>query len=260
MEAPIGHSLFAGKAERYRKHRIDYPGPVMAAAFAAITARPEDVAADLGSGTGMLTRWLLERGQTVFAVEPEPSMRQAAEQALGGRHGDRFVSVAGTAERTTLPDASTDLVTAGNAFHYFDPTLSRREVDRILRPGGRVLLVWHDLASAPNAFMKAYSAFLERFAPPALRMVHDAARGSGSMEAFVGQSPFHDEDAGDHAFPLTWQGLEGRFLSTSLAPSDADPRHPQILAALRALFDEHEQDAAIQFQLRWRFRCARWRA
>jgi SAM-dependent methyltransferase/predicted nucleotidyltransferase len=254
----LAHGLFAGKADAYRRHRTDYPAPVVAAALHAVAARTADVVADLGSGTGLLTRWLVERGHTVFAIEPEASMRRVAEEALREQHGDRFVSIAGTAERTTLPDASVHLVTAGNAFHYFDPALSRREVDRILRPGGSVLLVWHDLASAPNAFMRGYSAFLETSAPPALRTFHDNARSTESIGAFFGKLPLHDEDAGDHTFPLTWEALLGRFLSTSLAPSAVDPRRPQILAKLRDLFEHHQEGSTIQFQLRWRFRWARW--
>jgi SAM-dependent methyltransferase len=260
VKPAVGQSPFAGKAERYQKHRIDYPASVMAAALDAVTSSPDDVAADLGSGTGLLTRWLLDRGHTVFAVEPEPGMRRAAEEALRGQHDDRFVSVAGTAERTTVPDASVDLVTAGNAFHYFDGSLSRVEVARILRPGGHVLLVWHDVASAPNPFMIAYSVFLERFAPPALKTVHDPARSSASMEAFLGHLPFHDVDAGDHTYPLPWEALEGRFLSTSLAPFETDPRRPLVPAELRALFEHHQESGTIPFQLRWRFRWAKWRA
>ena len=110
-----------------------------------------DAVADVGSGSGLLTKKFLDRGYEVFGVEPNEAMRLAAETRLGAEAG--FLSVDGTAEHTTLPAASVALVTAGQAFHWFDAERAKQEFCRILKPGGACLLVWNArvLDSSPFA-------------------------------------------------------------------------------------------------------------
>jgi len=91
-------SLFLGKATEYARYRVDYPESVISAALQSVGIVRDDVIADLGSGTGMLSRWFLERGNRVFGVEPDDGMRQVAEKSLR-KFGASYVSVNGTAER-----------------------------------------------------------------------------------------------------------------------------------------------------------------
>jgi ubiquinone/menaquinone biosynthesis C-methylase UbiE len=121
---------------------------------------PGSVVADLGSGTGISTEPFLRLGCTVHAVEPNDAMRAAAEELLSGHPELR--SVAGTAEATTLPGRSVDLVAAGQAFHWFRPDFARAEIARILRPGGRVALFWNRRRE-DTAFGEAYEALLRRY-------------------------------------------------------------------------------------------------
>ena len=97
--------------------------------------------ADIGSGTGILSRAMVEHGWTVYGVEPNDDMRREAEKVLKGFH--RFHSVPGTAEHTLLPGASVDLVTAAQAFHWFDAAAFKRECRRILAAEGRIALIWN---------------------------------------------------------------------------------------------------------------------
>ena len=103
--------------------------------------RPSSVIADFGSGTGLLAQLFLDFGVEVYGVEPNASMRAAAEQLLA--RFPRFHSVQGTAETSGLPDQSCDIVTSGQSFHWFDPVRTRQECRRILRPAGWVVLVWN---------------------------------------------------------------------------------------------------------------------
>src|SRR6266545_224198 len=208
-----GPSLFPRQATDYARFRIDYPESVVDAALQSVGVVRGDVVADLGSGTGLLSRWFLERGTRVFGVEPDPGMRHVAERTLG-RFGDSFTSIDGTAERTSLSASSVTVVAAGNAFHYFDPRAARMEVERILQRGGRVLIVGHDSASTPNDFMQAYLAFVASAAPPETGVFHQPDRVSGAVESFFAGSRRQEEDMGDHTFHLPWDALRGRFLST----------------------------------------------
>jgi len=244
--------LFAGKAEQYARYRTDYPADVIAAALAAIQLQRSEVVADVGSGTGMLARWILDRGNGVVCVEPDEGMRAVAARrfALEGR---QFISLAGTAEATTLPDSSIDVIVAGNAFHYFDPVRARAEAERILRRRGRVLIVGHADAPAPCAFMQAYGQFLRSIAGAELATFHQPDRYASSLRAFFGTASVTEADVVQSSHPMSWDALSGRFRSTSLMPRDGDPRQSEVLAALKQLFDGCAVAGSVEFQLGWRY-------
>src|SRR5207245_10163082 len=103
----------------------------------------ESVVADVASGTGIFTRMLLDNNCRVFGVEPNAEMRRAAEEFLAEH--SHFKSLNGTAESTTLPDHSVDIITAAQAAHWFDPGKARQEIVRILKPGGWAVLPWDDV-------------------------------------------------------------------------------------------------------------------
>ena len=244
--------LFAGKAEQYARYRTDYPAEVIDAALAAIQLQRADVVADVGSGTGMLARWILDRGNGVVCVEPDDGMREVAARrfALEAR---QFMSVAGTAEATTLPDSSIDVIVAGNAFHYFDPVRARAEAGRILRRRGRVLIVGHADALTPCAFMQAYGRFLRSIAGAELSTFHQPDRYASSLRAFFGSAAVTEADVVQSSHPMSWDALSGRFRSTSLMPHDGDPRRSQVLAGLKDLFDAFAVAGTVEFQLGWRY-------
>ncbi len=124
---------FTHRVEDYIRARPSYPAAALDVLAEACGLGPDSAVADIGAGTGIFTELLLAHAGTVYAVEPNDAMRAAAETHLAHRPG--FVSVAGTAEATGLAAGSVDLVTAAQAFHWFDPDRTRAEWQRILRPG-----------------------------------------------------------------------------------------------------------------------------
>ena len=124
---------FSNRVENYVKYRPGYPQGVLTLLQDKCGMTGASAIADVGSGTGILTELLLQNGNRVFAVEPNRDMRAAAELLLG-KHPN-FTSIDGTAEATTLPDQSVEVITAGQAFHWFDREPTRREFVRILKPG-----------------------------------------------------------------------------------------------------------------------------
>jgi SAM-dependent methyltransferase len=244
--------LFAGKAERYVRYRADYPREMIEAALAAVQLAKSDVVADMGSGTGMLARWILERGNRVLGVEPDAGMRAFAERRFA-REARDFIGVQGVAEATNLPEFSIDVIVVGNAFHYFDPDRARAEAMRILRRPGRVLIVGHANAYEPNPFMQAYSRFLEGIADRETWTFHQPDRFESSLRAFFGDDSFGKVDALQTSHALSWDALSGRFQSTSLMPPEGDDRRPQVLAELQDVFEKFAADGTVEFQLRWRY-------
>ena len=109
---------FSGKAEMYAKYRPSYPRSILKILEEEIAFNKDQIVADIGSGTGLLSKVFLENGNKVYGIEPNDEMRAFGEKFLS--EWKNFISVKGTAEHTGLKDHSVDLVTAGQALHWFD--------------------------------------------------------------------------------------------------------------------------------------------
>jgi ubiquinone/menaquinone biosynthesis C-methylase UbiE len=133
---------FSTRAQNYVRYRPGYPPEVIYLLKAECGLTANSMVADVAFGTGIFTRLLLENGNRVIGVEPNPEMRRAGEEFLA--QYQRFTSVSGTAEATTLSGESVDIVTVAQAAHWFDPKKAKDEFVRILKPGGWVVLIWND--------------------------------------------------------------------------------------------------------------------
>src|ERR1700677_366465 len=149
---------FSNRVENYRRYRPGYPQAVIDLIRAAAQLEPGDDVADIGSGTGILTRLLLLAEWTVHAVEPNAAMRDAAEADLD-MYLPRFHSVDARAEKTGLPDASIDAITCAQAFHWFEREAVHKEFNRILRPHGWTFVIWNERKRG-GAFDYAYHEIL----------------------------------------------------------------------------------------------------
>lgn len=131
---------FSGKANYYTAGRPTYSEELIDYLY-SIGFSEKSIVADIGSGTGIFARQLLEKGSTVYCVEPNNDMRGAAERELGSF--DKFVSVNGTASDTTLESNSIDFITCAQAFHWFNVEEFKAECKRILKADGRAILIWN---------------------------------------------------------------------------------------------------------------------
>jgi SAM-dependent methyltransferase len=129
---------FTDRVDDYVRYRPGYPREIVATLAAECDLMPASVVADIGCGPGNLSRIFLENGNEVIGVEPNDAMREAGVRELAGM-GARFRSVDASAEETGLAPGSVDFVTAGQAFHWFEPAKTRAEFLRILRPGAGAL-------------------------------------------------------------------------------------------------------------------------
>ena len=238
---------FSSRVEPYRRYRPGYPPDAIDLLCDRCGLVPQARVADLGSGTGILTALLLERGAQVFAVEPNSAMRGAAEALLGARRG--FVSVMGTAEATTLEAESVGLVVAAQAFHWFDPERARGESLRILAPGGWAALIWNEPPEDPGAFLAEYDALLRRHAPEYVRVRGLRVREHGIREFFGGE-PARAEFANRQIFDF--EGLQGRLMSSSYAPQPGEPQHAPLIAGLSQVFERHQHGGQVVFPYRTR--------
>jgi ubiquinone/menaquinone biosynthesis C-methylase UbiE len=232
---------FSSRVDDYVRYRPGYPAPLFAMIAAQGCLDPGRVVIDVGSGTGILSRGLLDAGGArVVAVEPNAAMRAAAERTLAGH--PRFESVDATAEATGLAPASADLVIAAQAFHWFDAPRARAEFARILVPDGVVALVWNQRKDTP--LNREYLEMLERFAPD-YALVRESERSSeDKMRAFFAPaSPrmamFDNEQRLDEA------GFAGRLLSSSYAPQTGHPLHAPMRARASEIFRAHARGGFV---------------
>jgi SAM-dependent methyltransferase len=161
---------FGRVAEAYERTRPGYPLAAIERAAEELGLARDATVLDLGAGTGKLTRVLREVFAEVVAVEPDDEMR-----AFVG--GD---ARAGTAEAIPLGDAQVDAVFAGAAFHWFEPEPTLAEIRRVLRPGGGLVLLWHDWWETerpplPTEFRAILDELWARF-EPARQSNHDWRR------------------------------------------------------------------------------------
>ena len=241
---PDPTSRFSDRVEDYVRWRPGYPPQVLDALRSDLGLVPQHVIADVGSGTGLLSRMFVENGNIVYGVEPNRAMAEVAEAALSS--SGLFRSAPGRAESTGLPDSSVDLVTAGQAFHWFSVAESRTEFRRILRPGGGVALVWNLRRLDGTPFLRDYEAFLHRWSTD-YREVSAGYASEEALRAFFGE-PGWREHRFDSAQEFDLQGLRGRLLSSSYTPKPGDPRREPMLAALPELFAAHEESGRVSFE------------
>jgi len=167
-------------------------------------------------------------------------MRAAAERLLVGE--PRFRSVNATAEATTLPNHSVDLIIAGQAFHWFDQTHARAEFTRILKPNGWVALLWNERLDA-TPFLRAYDQLLATFGTD-YHVVRHETISPDVVRAFFAPQPVQIEHW-PNTQRLDYTGLEGRLLSSSYTPREDDQRYRPMLAQLRRIFDSHQENGFV---------------
>ncbi len=227
-------SSFAQVADSYERGRPSYPEE---AVRWLVGDEPRDVV-DLGAGTGKLTRVLVELGHRVTAIEPLPEMLELLPAAAPGAK-----AVLGNAEVIPLPDAYADVVAAAQAFHWFDLDVALPEIARVLRPGGRLALVWN-VRDDSEAWVAELSTLIGRESVMLPDVSEPLAR-SGLFEP-VEQQNFRFTQILDRATLLDL--VVSRSYCAKLPPADRKP----VLDDVERLFDEHAVDGSIQLAVRHR--------
>ena len=236
---------FSNRAEAYRKHRPGYPSAVVDLLRTPGGLHRGTSVGDIGSGTGILTRRLLEAGYDVWGVEPNDAMRQAAEEDLAGF--SRFHSVNAAAESTGLPDATFSAITVAQAFHWFEPAAARREFQRLLLPGGLVFIIRNERFGDASPFARDYEALLQDLGESyrAVRHRDHEASIARLRHFFPGETSTAQFD---NPQILDWPGLRGRFLSSSYAPAAGEPGHDECLGRLEELYHRHAREGRITLE------------
>lgn len=225
---------FTDRAVDYALARPSYSDAALGMLFAGFGDLARLVVADLGAGTGISSRLLAARVERVFAVEPNAAMRESAEPS------PNVTWIDGTAENTGLEAASVDLVSAFQAFHWFNPRAALCEMTRILRPGGRGAIVYNE-RDERDAFTGAYGELVRQYATDKTESRRDDGRSA--FQAHPGWNLVRVSETANLQ-NLDRPGLHARARSTSYLPNDG-VNSAKLHAQIDELFDEHSADGFV---------------
>lgn len=235
--------VFSDKVDYYVKYRPQYPNEYIEYLVKTVGVSLDSTVADVGAGTGIFTKSLADKVNTIYAVEPNQDMRAACVEYCSGY--ENFVAVDGSAEETSLPDHSVDFVTVAQAFHWFDAEKTKNEFQRILKPKGKVILVWN--RDEENEFTQEYGALCRKFCPA---ITETSAGGNGrNTEAFHAffRAGKYDAKIFKTDSTVSLERFVGVALSTSYAPAKTDKNFPAFIDALTELFEKYSKDGLVLF-------------
>jgi ubiquinone/menaquinone biosynthesis C-methylase UbiE len=234
---------FSDRVENYVRYRPTYPKEIIDYFINEGILQNDSVVADVGSGTGILTRLFLENDNVVYAIEPNEPMRQKAEEIF--KENKKFVSLNGKAEETTVTSKTIDLIVAGQAFHWFDPISTKIEFKRILKTDGHVALIWNE-RKVESEFEKSYEMLLVKYSTDYLKVDHRNI-SEEKIKSFFDPSPikyisFYNKQIFD------WEGLKGRMLSSSYVPNKNSAHFEQMISELKRIFEPYQENGKVKFQ------------
>jgi SAM-dependent methyltransferase len=218
---------YTAKAETYARGRPDYPTEIVDWLSQHLNIEAGKTAVDLGAGTGKFTRYLVKTGARVIAVEPVRQMREQLAKLL-----PEIDVLEGTATAIPLPDNSVDALTCAQSFHWFATKASLTEIHRVLKPWGKLALVWNRRdESVPwvaqlRDIIAPYERDTPRFTSKTLSSVFPFD-GFGPLHANRFPHPGHTSSPEDV--------IVDRFRSTSFIAALPPDEEAKVVAAIRAL-------------------------
>lgn len=244
---------FSDRAAVYTRGRPSYPDSLVAHLQAEGALRAGAVVVDIGVGTGLSSEPFLRAGCSVIGVEPNAAMRAVGDQRLASY--ERYLSVGGSAEETTLAAGSAHLVIAGQAFHWFDPPRAGAEARRILQPDGWAALIWNDRPPVGTPFLEAYEAFLLQWGVDYEKVTHRHVDEDAIQRFFAPTTP--RVAYFDNPRRLDREDLFALVGSASYMPAPGHARHAGMSAALGQLFDRLAADGSVEIRYRTRMHYGR---
>lgn len=224
--------LFTNRAENYQKARPGYAEGVIGLLLGKIL-KPGDRIADIGSGTGLFAKPLIEHGFDVYCVEPNAKMREQAVREFAGN--PHFISIAAAAEATTLEDYGMDMVAAASALHWFEMEKFQRECRRILKPEG-IFFAVINCRDYADPFTLRQHKLCQSLCPSFTSLCHGLEKTIPRLEFLLGKA--YQSQRFD--FPLTYtkEAFIQRSLSSSYAPEPGSPEEREYIKTLRQLMED----------------------
>ncbi|MFM9874232.1 MAG: class I SAM-dependent methyltransferase [Fimbriimonadaceae bacterium] len=236
MKNPI--SRFTGKAQAYASGRPIYPQKTLTELIESSGLSRSANVYDLGAGTGLFTELLLYHFHHVTLIEPNYEMASTASERLPknritiqNQHAESFVAA---------PN-SIDIITAAQAFHWFDRTKANVHWKSMLKPSGFVALIWNE-RTTESPFAKEISNLLNEMTK---RDPKNPPPQEGSDQEILNFFSQAELKTTTHSTPLTKQELINLVLSRSYAPNKADADYNSIVEKVQSIFQSHQVNQSV---------------
>ncbi|WP_105616443.1 class I SAM-dependent methyltransferase [Vallitalea okinawensis] len=231
---------FSSRAENYSKYRLSYPKDLIVFLKNVYGFDEKFVIADIGAGTGILTKLFLDNGNKVYAVEPNKEMRDASEEALSSY--DTYNSICGSSDKTNLKAESIDLISVAQAFHWFDLELTKKEFLRILKPDSPVIILWNDIKVNSSEFMTEYKHIRDKYSENLNLSPIDELISSFLKQHNVHKKSFHC------LAQFNYERLIGEITSHSYMPKESHDSYNAMKEELEHIFRKYNENGKIVFE------------
>lgn len=229
---------FRDRAQDYANYRPTYPPDAIDCILNSLQDIAQPIAIDIGAGTGISSRLLADRGVKVFAIEPNLAMQERAipHPLVEFRNS--------SAEQTDLPAHSVDLIACFQSFHWFDPELALKEFHRVLKPTGKLALVWNDRdVNEKDKFTQEHGKIIADFAnqhPAHSRLKEDNFKPLKLLVSNLNQHTFF------HQKVLNKESLLGLAMSTSYLPKEG-VEHQKLISNLVGLYEKYRNQEGFVY-------------
>lgn len=230
-------TVFSTKAEKYAKYRWDY-APNAIKEIIDITQLSANLCiADIGAGTGILTKHFIGKAQRIYAIEPNAEMRQILEYELGA--APSVFVIDGSAEVTKLPQESVNLITVAQSIHWFDPEPARKEIRRILKNSGWLAILRNYGTGELNKLVSGlmteiganFSTTIEKPKEKPIRFYY----GNESFQKMI--FPFQLQE--------NWEKFIGAITSASFMPDENHPLFNKLEDEAKKIFSEYSDNGNL---------------
>jgi ubiquinone/menaquinone biosynthesis C-methylase UbiE len=236
------HSRFDNLVENYALYRPKYPDELPALLEQKSLLDKTDIIADIGCGTGISSELFLKNGYNVIGIEPGDKMYAYCKKTLSNY--PNFSIVKGNAQNTLLKNTSVNTIIAAQAFHWFNNTEAKKEFLRILKPKGRLIIIWNERLTEENEFSKSYENLIIKYSTDYKSVDHRNITNWQIEEFF---KPFNYSFFSlNNKQILDYKGLEGRLLSSSYIIKKTNSKYENMLTELKVLYNKFQINNYIQ--------------
>ena len=238
----MNEDKFTHLADIYEKYRPSYPEDYIKDVITKCHLNSESLVADIGAGTGILTRQLLHSNLKVLGVEPNPDMRKVLKKLETNKN---FKAIEGTAEHTNLEDNSIDLIVVAQAFHWFDKEKFKKECKRILKTNGSVWILWNQLDETKDIVKEQKQIddkFTNRFQE--VNGILSATKKEDKIQGFF-KDNIYEAKVVDNPLENDKERFIGANLSKSYSLKKDDVNYDKYIEAFGKVFDKYSENGKV---------------
>jgi ubiquinone/menaquinone biosynthesis C-methylase UbiE len=231
---------FSDRAKIYSAYRPTYPLEAIKFLNDKQILTPDKKVADIGAGTGIFSKLLLDNGNEVYCVEPNTEMMQEGITYLS--HYDKCKWISGTSEHSSITSGTIDVITCAQAFHWFEPISTREEFIRISKNNTHVVLIWNSRKKDENDFTRDYNKLVKYFGKN-YEKINEANSNDDAIAAFYSKKP--SKAVFENNQKLSCQALLGRVFSSSYMPYEGSPNYQEAQEAFKSLFEQYNTNGIV---------------